>query len=74
MYAIEFEAPIENGIVHIPKKYHNLQQISKAKFFVVYDIDNKKNNVDNLSVDDVFDKFQIDMSNFIFDREEAHER
>lgn len=36
MYAIEFEAPIENGIVHIPQQYQELQQMKKAKFFVIY--------------------------------------
>jgi len=36
MYAVEFEAPIENGIVHIPQKYQELQQTSKARFVVMY--------------------------------------
>jgi len=25
MYAVEFQAPIENGIVHIPSQYHEIQ-------------------------------------------------
>ena len=36
MYAIEFEAPIENGIVHIPQQYQELQQNIKARFVVMY--------------------------------------
>ncbi len=36
MYAVEFEAPIENGIVHIPQQYQELQQTPKAKFIVMY--------------------------------------
>ena len=27
MYAVEFEAHIENGIVHIPEKYTSLQSV-----------------------------------------------
>ena len=42
MYAVEFEAPIENGIVHIPQEYQELQQNQKAKFIVIY-----TNNVNN---------------------------
>ena len=41
MYAVEFEADIENGIVHIPQQYQELQQNQKAKFIVMY------NNVSN---------------------------
>jgi CRISPR/Cas system endoribonuclease Cas6 (RAMP superfamily) len=44
MYAVEFEAPIENGIVHIPKQYQELQQNIKAKFVVIYS-DNVDNNI-----------------------------
>ncbi|MEA3383614.1 MAG: hypothetical protein U9Q20_02925 [Campylobacterota bacterium] len=36
MYAVEFEAPIENGIVHIPQQYQELQQTSNARFVVMY--------------------------------------
>jgi len=36
MYAVEFEAPIKNGIVHIPQKYQELQQTPKARFVVMY--------------------------------------
>jgi len=37
MYAIEFQARIENGVVHIPKKYKELQQNMKATFVVMYE-------------------------------------
>ena len=37
MYAVEFKAPIENGIVHIPKKYQDLQQNMEATFVVMYE-------------------------------------
>jgi len=45
MYAVEFEAPIENGIVHIPQEYIDLQTNLKAKFIVIYD--NNVNNIQN---------------------------
>jgi len=37
MYAVEFEAPIENGIVHIPKQYQELQQNPKVRFVAMYE-------------------------------------
>ena len=37
MYAIEFQAPIENGIVHIPKQYQEIQDRKKATFVVMYE-------------------------------------
>ena len=36
MYAVEFEAPIENAVVHIPQRYQDLQKNIKAKFVVMY--------------------------------------
>ena len=43
MYAVEFEAPIENGIVHIPQEYQDIQQTQKAKIIIIYDNMNNKN-------------------------------
>ncbi len=37
MYAVEFQAPIENGIVHIPKQYQELQDNKRATFVVMYE-------------------------------------
>jgi hypothetical protein len=37
MQAVEFEATIQNGIVHIPKQYKALQQQTKATFIVMYE-------------------------------------
>lgn len=48
MYAVEFQAPIENGVVHIPKEYKDLLSNTKATFVAMYDSVNnpiKKNNV-----------------------------
>lgn len=36
MYAVEFEAQIQNGIVNIPKEYSGIYQ-SKAKILVLVD-------------------------------------
>jgi hypothetical protein len=42
MYAVEFQAPIENGVVHIPKEYKDLLSNTKATFVAMYD--NSVNN------------------------------
>ncbi len=43
MNAIEFEAQIENGVVHIPPEFKELQKMKKAKFIVIYDNTNSNN-------------------------------
>jgi hypothetical protein len=37
MYAVEFEARIDNGIVHIPERYKALRNNKKAKIIVMVD-------------------------------------
>jgi hypothetical protein len=37
MYAVEFQASIENGIVRIPKQYQDIQDTKKATFIVMYE-------------------------------------
>ncbi len=37
MYAIEFEAPIKNGVIVIPEKFSNLKENSNAKVIVLID-------------------------------------
>jgi hypothetical protein len=67
MYAVEFQAPIENGIVHIPKQYHQLQDNKKATFVVMYNSDkvNSKQNSINDELDELFansnNKVQVTM-------------
>jgi hypothetical protein len=41
MYAVEFQATIENGIVHIPKEYKDLQEKREVRFFIMYDDSDK---------------------------------
>ncbi len=43
MNTIEFEAQIENGVVHIPPEFKELQKTKKAKFIVIYDNTNSNN-------------------------------
>ncbi len=47
MYAVEFQAPIENGIVHIPREYKDLLSNTKATFVAMYDSANKQNTINN---------------------------
>jgi hypothetical protein len=69
---IEFQASIQNGIVHIPKKYNYLQQQKQANFVVSYgyaeqktDLEDKKQKMQAIS---------IDTKKYKFDREEANAR
>ena len=50
MYAVEFNAHIENGIVHIPAKYANLQQVD-AKITIMISDDCYVNNENNSNND-----------------------
>ena len=67
MYAVEFQAPIENGIVHIPKQYQEIQNNTKATFVVMYNSDKitKKQNSVNEELDELFansnNKVQVTM-------------
>jgi hypothetical protein len=81
MYAIEFEAPIQHGVVHIPIRYKELQETSSAKFIVMFNepidssvLSSEKMDKSLDDIDVVFNKFEIDMSDFRFDRDEANER
>ncbi len=47
MYAVEFQAPIENGIVHIPAEYKDLLSNTKATFVAMYDSVNSNNVINN---------------------------
>ncbi len=82
MYAVEFDAPIEKGrVVRIPKEFDRLGQIKTAKFIMMYSsddmqaVDFKREDMQRMdSVDMIFDKYSIDMSQIKFNRDEAHER
>lgn len=56
MYAVEFQAPIENGIVYIPKEFTQLQQNPKATFIVMYN-DDKVTTTQNSVCDELDELF-----------------
>ena len=56
MYAVEFQAPIENGVVHIPKQYQDIQDTKKATFVVMYESVNTPNKKDE-DIQNQLDKF-----------------
>ena len=47
MYAVEFQAPVENGIVRIPEQYQELQQNPKVRFVAMYESVNYTNPIEN---------------------------
>jgi len=57
MYAVEFETDIDNGIVHVPKRYSNLKKVhAKVLLMVddsVYELGSKGNKIDfsNYAID-----------------------
>ena len=67
MYAVEFQAPIENGIVRIPTQYQEIQNNIKATFVVMYNSDKitTKQNSINDELDELFansnNKVQVTM-------------
>ncbi len=68
MHAIEFHAVIENGIVHIPKEYKDLQEKREVRFFILYD-DKTEPNVEKRKKK--MSAISIDTTGFKFDRDEA---
>ena len=72
MYAVEFEAHIDNGIVHIPEQYKLLQNNRKAKIIVMIE-----ESAEEYS-ESVFGKFLQQSSKVenltIFGRDALHER
>ena len=80
MYAVEFDTTIKNGILSIPEKYQELRNQKTARCIIMYNYpssysmsrDEANEKMD--SVDLIFDKFQIDFSNYKFDRNDANAR
>jgi len=44
MYAVEFEAPIKDGVVRIPKDYRNLYENREVRVFIMPIKNNKKDS------------------------------
>ncbi len=51
MYAVEFEAPVKDGVVHIPKDYRNLYENRKVRVFIM---PIKKDKKDSFNPKDFF--------------------
>ena len=47
MYAVEFQASIENGVVHIPKEHKDLLSNTEATFVAMYDSANNTTKKDD---------------------------
>ena len=62
MYAVEFQAPIENGIVHIPRQYQEIQNTTKATFVVMYN-DSINNTVKQNSIENELDELFANSNN-----------
>jgi len=73
MYTVQFQANIENGIVHIPKEYKDLQEKREVRFFIMYDNNKHKTNIENRNKKKM-NAITIDTLGFKFDRDKAHER
>ena len=74
MYAIEFETSIDEGIVHIPKKYKALQKSKKAKVIVMIDETPAEENQQELAFGSFLNNIRKVDNLTIFSRNELHER
>ena len=70
MYATEFKTFIDKPFIEIPE-YENFK--GQEVRVVLLSLDNQKIEKSNNKLD-FFDKYQLDISNFRFDRDEANER
>lgn len=83
MYAVEFITSIKNGIVHIPDQYKELQQKESVKILILMEEPGKdiSNGINDMKkpeipgdIENFFNKFQIDLTDYKFNRDEANER
>jgi len=58
MYAVEFQASIENGIVHIPKEHKDLLSNTKATFVAMYESVNNNTPTIDKDVQAQLDEFK----------------
>ena len=69
MYAVEFDAAINNGVIELPSKYSKI----KGKLKVILMYDNKSIDSD-LDINNSFNAVKISTKGFVFNRDEANER
>jgi len=65
MYAVEFKTKIDNGVVKIPIQYDEIRKIDDNIKVILMIDEVKKRELNAIS---------LDLSDFKFDRDEAHER
>jgi hypothetical protein len=71
MQAIEFETVSKDGVIKIPDKYRDF--ISKPIKVILLRTDEPE-KIRPDTIDEFFDRINIDLSAYKFDRDEAHER
>jgi hypothetical protein len=71
MYAVEFEANIDNGIVHIPARYKKLQN-SHAKIIIM--VDEESEHKDELALQQFLDNGKKVDNITAFHRADLHDR
>ena len=74
MYAVEFQTTIENGIVHIPEEYKDLQDKKDVKFVIMYDNSDSSYPINTEKRKNKLNAIAIDTKSFEFNRDEANER
>ncbi|MBD3808590.1 MAG: hypothetical protein IE880_07735 [Epsilonproteobacteria bacterium] len=72
MYAVEFQATIENGIVRIPEEYRDLQEKGEVRFVIMYDDSDNKYRTNIQKKRKKMSAISIDTIGFKFNRDEAH--
>lgn len=66
---IEFETKPENGFIKIPDEYINLAS-ENLRVILIYN----KQSDNNDDIKQFFNNYSVDMTSFIFNREEANAR
>ncbi len=77
MKTVEFPAKTRDGMIIIPKKYQKHFSRPVKVILKIYESNKKQvrgKASKNGDIDNFFNQFRYDMSNFKFNREEANER
>jgi hypothetical protein len=69
MMAYEFQAAVNDGIIHIPKQYRNMIS-SKVKVILLSENPTEQSK----HIKPTFNAMKLDTRGFVFNREEANER
>ncbi|OHD14278.1 MAG: hypothetical protein A2086_09600 [Spirochaetes bacterium GWD1_27_9] len=72
MEAIEFETDIKNGIIKIPSKYNNF--LNRKVKLIILSEESAQYNQKDYSTEDFFSKYNIDLKNYKFNRDELYDR